>query len=119
DNVHEAAGRMQLYNIDRFMPAIGDLAGYIKQSCSELQKLICSLRKIDDTESMLASCRLVKEYEHRSDDIYNHALADLFANEKDPFTLIKHRDILYSLEASANKCKNVTDAIEIIVINSI
>jgi uncharacterized protein len=119
DNVHEAAGRMQLYNIDRFTPAIGDLAGYIKQSCSELQKLICSLRKIDDTESMLTSCRLVKEYEHRSDDIYNHALADLFANEKDPFTLIKHRDILYSLEASANKCKNVTDAIEIIVINSI
>jgi uncharacterized protein len=87
DNVHEAAGRMQLYNIDRFTPAIGDLAGYIKQSCSELQKLICSLRKIDDTESMLTSCRLVKEYEHRSDDIYNHALADLFANEKDPLLL--------------------------------
>jgi len=119
DNVHEAAGRMQLYNIDRFMPAIADIANYIKQSCAELQKLICSLRKIDDTESMLASCRLVKEYEHRSGDIYNHALADLFENEKDPITLIKHRDILFSLEASANKCKNVTDAIEIIVINSI
>jgi predicted phosphate transport protein (TIGR00153 family) len=119
DNVHEAAGRMQLYNIERFIPAIGDITNYIKQSCVELQKLICSLRKIDDTEAMLASCRLVKEFEHRSDDIYNHALADLFANEKDPMMLIKHRDILYSLEASANKCKNATDTIEIIILNSI
>jgi predicted phosphate transport protein (TIGR00153 family) len=119
DNVHEAAGRMQLYNIERFIPAIGEIANYIKRSCSELQKLICSLSKIEDTESMLASCRLVKEYEHLSDQVFYHALAELFANEKDPITLIKHRDILYSLEASANKCKNVTDVIEIIVLNSL
>ena len=49
----------------------------------------------------------------------NLALADLFANEKDPILLIKHRDILFSLEESANKCKHVTDVIEIIVLNSL
>jgi len=119
DNVHEAAGRMNLYNIDQFMPAISQITDYIKKSCIELQKLIYSLAKIEDSESMLASCRLIKEYEHQADLLYYHALADLFATEKDPFTLIKHRDILYSLEASANKCKNVKDAIEIIVINSL
>jgi uncharacterized protein len=119
DYVHEAAGRMHLYNIERFMPAIGEIASYIKRSCDELYKLICSLSKMDDTESMLATCRQVKEYEHQTDLVYYQALAELFANEKDPFTLIKHRDILYSLEASANKCKNVTDTIEIIVLNSL
>jgi hypothetical protein len=119
DNVHEAAGRMHLYNINYFMPAIAEIANYIKRSCKELQKLIFSLSKMEDKESMLSSCRLIKEYEHMSDLIYYKALAELFATEKDPFTLIKHRDILYSLEASANKCKNVTDAIEIIVLNSI
>ncbi len=119
DNVHEAAGRMNLYNIELFIPAISEIVSYVKRSCYELQKLICSLSKIEDTEAMLGSCRLIKEYEHQSDQVYYHALADLFANEKDPITLIKHRDILYSLEASANKCKNVTDAIEIIILNSI
>ena len=68
---------------------------------------------------MLASCRITKDYEHKTDTIYYHALADLFAHEKDAIKLIKHRDILFSLEASANKCKNVKDAIEIIVLNSI
>src|ERR1700743_2130446 len=48
DYVHKAAGRMQLYNIENFMPAIREIAGYIKRSCAELQKLICSLAKIED-----------------------------------------------------------------------
>lgn len=117
DYVDEAAGRMHLYNVEQFMPAIRQITGYINRSCAELQKLICSLARIEDSESMLAICRLIKEYEHQSDKVYYHALADLFAQEKDPIQLIKHRDILYSLEASANKCKAVTDTIEIIVIN--
>jgi predicted phosphate transport protein (TIGR00153 family) len=119
DNIHEAAGKMNLYNIETFIPAIGEMAKYIQLSCIEIQKLLNALDKIRDTESMLASCRLIKDHEHQTDMIYYHALAELFANEKDAITLIKHRDILYSLEASANKCKNVTDAIEIIILNRV
>jgi uncharacterized protein len=119
DNIHEAAGRMRTYNIQYILPAFDEITGYIKRSCVEIQKLICSLAKIEDPESMLASCRLIKEFEHASDKAYNLALADLFAHEKDPILLIKHRDILYSLEESANKCKHVTDVIEIIVLNSL
>src|SRR5437879_5444871 len=105
DNIHEAAGRMHLYNIETFMPPMGEMVKYIQLSCIELQKLINALGKITDVEGMLASCRLIKDHEHQIDQIYYHALADLFSNEKDPITLIKHRDILFSLEASANKCK--------------
>lgn len=119
DNIHEAAGRMNLYEIKDFTPAIGEMGRYIQLSCIELQKLINALGKMVDTEDMLASCRLVKDHEHQIDVIYYHALADLFAYEKDAIQLIKHRDILFSLEAAANKCKNVTDAIEIIILNSL
>jgi predicted phosphate transport protein (TIGR00153 family) len=62
DYVDEAAGRMHLYNVEHFMPAIRQITGYINRSCAELQKLICSLAKIEDSESMLATCRLIKEY---------------------------------------------------------
>jgi predicted phosphate transport protein (TIGR00153 family) len=119
DNIHEAAGRMHLYNVEGFLSEIGAMVNYIRLSCIELQKLISGLSKIENTERMIAACRQIKGYEHQTDLIYYHALADLFANEKNAITLIKHRDILYSLEASANKCKNVTDAIEIIILNSI
>ena len=119
DNIHEAAGRMNLYQIEKFIPAMREMVNYILLSSNELQKLILGLDKLEDSGSMIESCRVIKNYEHMSDTIYYHALADLFANEKDPIVLIKHRDILSSLEASVNKCKNVTDAIEIIVLNSL
>lgn len=119
DNIHEAAGKMNLYGIEAFIPAIGEMAKHIRLSCIEIQKLLNALDKIRDTEAMLASCRMIKDHEHQTDMIYYHALAELFAHEKDAITLIKHRDILYSLEASANKCKNVTDAIEIIILNRV
>ncbi len=119
DNIHEAAGRMHLYNIEEFFPSIREIADYIQLSCNELYKLISELNKVKDTQTMIASCRLIKDYEHKTDHIYYHALANLFANEKDAITLIKHRDILFSLEAAVNKCKNATDAIEIIIVNSI
>jgi uncharacterized protein len=119
DNIHEAAGRMNIYEIETFIPAMGQMTKYIQLSCAEIQKLINGLSHIADIENMLASCRLIKDHEHQTDYVYNQALADLFAHEKDAIKLIKHRDILFSLEASVNKCKAVTDAIEIIVLNSI
>jgi uncharacterized protein Yka (UPF0111/DUF47 family) len=95
------------------------MVNYIRLSSNEIQKLINRLDNIEDSGSMIDKCRLIREYERQTDSIYYHALADLFASEKDAIKLIKHRDILFSLEESANKCKNVTDAIEIIVLNSI
>lgn len=119
DNIQEATGRMQLYDVEKFIPPIAEMTNYIKSSCQEIKKLVYALGKLTDPPALLETCRRVKEYEHQTDNTYYHALADLFAHEKDAITLIKNRDILYSLEASENKCKNVTDALEIIIINSI
>ena len=119
DNIHEAAGRMFIYGLDDFIPAIGEIAAHILKACVKIEKLINSLNKIENIEARLATCRQIKADEHETDLIYYKALANLFANEKDAIKLIKYRDILYSLETSVNKCKNVTDAIEIILVNNI
>ncbi len=119
DNIYEAAGRMNIYHINKANTAIDKMVNYIKLSCIELQKLINGLAKIKDTEFILASCRVIKDYATQTRTIYYNALADLFANEHDAISLIKQRDILFSLDASVSKCKKVTDTIEIIALNSI
>jgi predicted phosphate transport protein (TIGR00153 family) len=119
DNMHEATGKMQLYEVKTFLPAINEMVKYIWLSCDAIKQLISSLSKVTATTDMLSFCRVIKNHEHETDLIYYHALADLFANEKDAITLIKHRDILFSLEESANKCKNVADTLEVIILNSI
>ena len=119
DNIHEAAGRMYMYGLNDFIPAISEIAAYILKACIEIEKLISSLNKIENVDARLLTCRQIKAFEHETDLIYYKALAVLFAEEKDAIKLIKYRDILYSLETSVNKCKNVTDAIEIILVNNI
>lgn len=117
DTIHEASGRMYLYNIEDFVEPFKEIAALIYKASAEIEKVVNLLRRNDSKDLANAACRLIKDYEHQSDQIYYHAVADLFANEKDPIKLIKHREILSSLENTVNRCKNATDALEAILIN--
>ena len=44
-------------------------------------------------------------------------LPSFFADEKDAVKLLKYREILYSLESSVNKCKDVTQSLNVILVN--
>ena len=118
DQIQETTGRIQLYNIDNIKPAIKEMALYIQKAINELEKLTNSLPDIKQNNGeMYVWCKEVKNNEHQTDLIYYSALAELFSYEKNAITLLKYRDILYSLETAANKCKNTADAIETILIN--
>jgi predicted phosphate transport protein (TIGR00153 family) len=117
DHIHESAGRIRTYKLQKIIEPMKDIAQYILRSCTELNQLINSLDRKVQVDLMFNACKQIKKYEYQADLIYYRSLADLFANEKDPIELIKYRDILSSLETSTNKCKNVTDAIETILIN--
>jgi len=117
DTIHEASGRMYLYNIDDFKPAIKQIASLIQDTTSEINKTVALLKKPKSISEIAASCRIIKNYEHQSDQVYYRAVAELFANEKDAISLIKYREILASLENSVNRCKNTAEALESISLN--
>jgi predicted phosphate transport protein (TIGR00153 family) len=112
DMIHEASGRIYLYNIIDFITAIKEIAALILSASIEIGNAVNLLKvpKIGDT--IIASCRQIKKYEHQSDQIYYHAVAELFANEKDAINLIKYREILSSLENTVNRCKSAAETLE-------
>jgi predicted phosphate transport protein (TIGR00153 family) len=117
DYIHEASERMHLYNIVEIVPAIKEIADIILSASMEIEKSVNLLRSNKQSE-VLAACKLIKDYEHQSDQIYYSSLAQLFADEKDAIKLIKYREILHSLETTTNKCKNATEVLQAILINS-
>jgi predicted phosphate transport protein (TIGR00153 family) len=119
DQIQEATGRIQLYNLESVYAPMADIAAYIWQSVTEIKTLILSVFNIKDVQSMRLTCKSIKQFEHETDLIYYRALASLFQHEKDPITVLKYRDILYSLETAVNKCKATADAIETILINRV
>ena len=118
DFINEASERMYLYNVDEIVPAMKEIAGIILMASTEIERSVAMLRSSTKGDEILKSCRLIKDYERQSDQVYYNSLADLFANEKDAITLIKYREILHSLETTTNKCKHATDVLQTILLNS-
>jgi predicted phosphate transport protein (TIGR00153 family) len=118
DTIQEASGRMYLYNIIDFSSAIRQIAALILEAAKEIEKTVVLLKIPKSRDKIISSCRQIKQYEHQSDQIYYHAVAELFADEKDAINLIKYREILASLENSVNRCKNVAEALESISLNN-
>jgi len=118
DTIQEASGRIYLYNIIEFSPAIKQISALIASSGTEIEKTVAMLKTPGSRDIIIASCRQIKEYEHQSDQVYYHAVAELFANETDAINLIKYREILASLENSVNRCKNAAEALESISLNN-
>lgn len=119
DTIKEASGRIYLYNIVDFAPALKEIAAIILKASLEIEKAVNMLRSVKKPAELLEICRHVKTYEQQSDKVYYNAVAGLFANEKDVIVLIKYREILSSLETSVNKCKRVSDALNVVLINNL
>lgn len=117
DSIQEASGRMYLYQIEDFLPPIKDISSIILMASLEIETAVNLIKSSKKTAEILEICRKVKTYERQSDQVYYHAVAILFAEEKDPIRLLKYREIFLSLETSVNKCKNVSDTLGTIMIN--
>jgi hypothetical protein len=115
DTIREAVGRMFLYNIDEFSIPIKKLAAIILDACIEIKNAI-PLLFTKKTGELAVICCQIKNYEHEADSVYYRALANLFSRENNAIKLLKYREILSSLETSVNKCKNVTDVFNTIMI---
>jgi predicted phosphate transport protein (TIGR00153 family) len=117
DTIKEASGRMHLYNIDEYDPAIKEIAAIILKASLEIEKAVVLLRSSKKAGELPMVCSTVKAYERQSCNVYFQAVAQLFEVEKNPIRLLKYREILFALETSVNKCKKVTDILNVILIN--
>ncbi|MBL0043350.1 MAG: DUF47 family protein [Flavobacteriales bacterium] len=58
----------------------------------------------------------INSMENEADSVYDKAIERLFANEKDAIELIKWRDLYSTLELATDKCEDVANVIESIML---
>ena len=61
---------------------------------------------------MLQHCIEVNRLENVADSILRSALARLFREEKDPIAVIKWKEIYETLESATDRCEDVANIIE-------
>lgn len=118
DNIQGISKRIILYEINAFPNSGYKLIEILNESILELGKAIPLLRDMENKEKIRESLVHINTYENKADDIFEHAVAELFKTCKDPIELIKLKEILVGLEAATDRCEDAANAIESIIIKN-
>ena len=116
DFIHGSAKRVELYKVDVITVEIINLAELILKGVIELEKAVKGLKNIKNSSVINEACVLINSIENHADDIFDHAIGDLFENEKDPIRLVKYKEILSGLETATDKCEDAANVIKTILV---
>jgi predicted phosphate transport protein (TIGR00153 family) len=113
DLIDGAARAVVMYDIHEATESARQLAGVIQRMALQLNEVVAVLSKPKGvTERLVELHRL----ENEGDDIYHRAVAALFHDRGDPLEVLKWKDVYEKLEAAIDRCENVANIIEGVII---
>ncbi len=117
DSINGISRRICLYKPKKLMPVYKEMAEIIYLAAKEIEICVHCLNDAAANKAKITkSCERVTEIEHKADEYYYVAIAELFDKEKDPAELMKNNKILEILERCVDEEEDVTDTIKAILI---
>lgn len=121
DALQDTAQALSLYDVSTLTPEMYALAEISVECCEELRKAVYGLKdlsKNDVIKSILTSCSLINELESKADREEHKAISALFRKEPDVRELIKLKAMYEQLEDITDRCEDVSNIIEGIVLEN-
>lgn len=110
--------RMTRYNITSMPSELGDLAEILHRSSVEINKAMPHLRHMKNSPLILEHCIEINRLENEADEKVNAVIESLFTNGYTPYDLIKIKELVENLEAAADKCEDVANLMEGIILRN-
>jgi predicted phosphate transport protein (TIGR00153 family) len=116
DLTEDAAESLHLYHVTRVPPEAIRLAELAHDSALRLQTAVGLLARLDRPREVLTLCQEVDALEAQADHLMRAAMSKLFREEPDAHQLVKLKAVYEVLESLTDKCKDVSNEIEEIVL---
>ena len=107
--------RFLSYKITTSPPHALEMAEELVKATKEVEYMVSKLSNVKNPKSMIEHCRNTSAIEHKIDDLYRTAITELFESN-DPIHIIKLKDIYETMETASDRCVDVADVIEDIVL---
>jgi predicted phosphate transport protein (TIGR00153 family) len=117
DCIEAAAERMALYKLREMTPEVGDMARVLLSATQDVLEACRLLRNPKDPQVILKKCVEINRLENEADAILRCAVARLFDQEDNPVMIIKWKEVYESLESAADRCEDVANIIENVVLD--
>lgn len=115
DLIDAAAGRIVNYRADTLHTGATELGDILVRATKEIKAAVSRLEK---PNGILEHCIEINRLENEGDAIVRQAIGRLFDEEKDPVELIKWKEILEVLEIAIDKCEDVANILESVVLKN-
>ena len=113
DVCYDVAEMISLYKVSAIRPAAVRQVQTLVQAAQEVVVVMRDLEKLRGLEPHWIK---VHTLENEGDAIYREAVADLFARTTDPVEVIKWKDIHGLIEVAVDRCEDVANIVEMIVV---
>lgn len=118
DLMQDTGESMVLYDIQRITPAATRLAELLLHCAERVQAAVGLLASMADAPAILKICQEIDRLESDADKVMRSAISDLFRSENDVRQVIKLKAVYESLESATDKCQDVANVIESVVLEN-
>src|SRR5262245_12897699 len=116
DLIQDTGESLVLYDIQKLTPEATQLAELLLRCTERVQAAVKLLATMAEGPAMLAICQDIDKLESEADKVMRAAISKLFRDETDVRQVIKLKAVYESLESATDKCQDVANVIESVVL---
>ncbi len=118
DAVDAATSRIDIYEIKEIRDDAQQLSDVLVRATAEIEVALKNLRNMKNEPIIKEKCIKIYHLENEGDTIIRTAFARLFKEENQPILVLKWKEIYQRLERAIDRCEDVANIIEGIVIEA-
>ena len=119
DLMQDAAESMHLFDIQTLPPEALRMAELLDACCGKVKEAVGLLSSMDNAPRALALAQEIDAHESEADAVMRAGISKLFREEADVRQLIKHKNVYEYLENAIDKCQDVANVIEAVVVENV
>lgn len=113
DAIDDAAALIPLYRINTIRSGAREVAAVI---VAQTEQMKLALEALESRRGLLEHAVEINRLENEADRLHMSAVSQLFDEERDAMTVMKWKEIFDVLEAATDRCEDVANLIENIVV---
>jgi len=118
DLIQDVAESVALYDLHRITPEAKQLADICHLSCERVKATVGLLTNFKSADAIMKNCEEIDRLESDADRVMRAALQKLFRDESDLKQVMKLRVIYDLLESITDRCEDVANVVEGIVLEN-